>query len=265
MGSSEYTARRRRRNGVPPRDEALLCGIHPVLEQLRSDPKRVRRILVARGAERGAARILEAADAAGVRVVIEDRRRLEQRAGEVVHQGVAAEIEPFAYADFQDLVARQPERLLVADQVTDPRNLGALMRSAEAAGMGGVVIPEHRSAGVTEVVAKASAGASAWIPVARVTNVSQALQALKDAGYWVVGLDAERGDDMFGFTFPVRCVLVVGSEGKGLRPLVRSTCDHLIAIPMVGRVASLNVSVAGAIACYEALRQRHRIDSRKPR
>ena len=239
----------------------MLFGVNPVLEQLRREPGRIRRLYVARGAERAAARVLELARDAGVEVHPEDRRELDHRAAGQVHQGVAAEVEPHRYADFHDLVAERPSCLLAADQVSDPRNLGALVRSAEAAGVGGVILPRDRSAGVTAVAAKASAGATALLPIAQVTNLARALGELKEAGYWIVGLDAHGDRGLYEFAFPDPCVIVAGSEGKGLRPLTRATCDHVVSIPMAGRVGSLNVSVATAVACFERLRQRHRIDS----
>jgi 23S rRNA (guanosine2251-2'-O)-methyltransferase len=161
----------------------------------------------------------------------------------------------FPYADWYDLVTRRPACLLLADQVTDPRNFGALVRSADATGVGGVVIPQDRSVSVTAVVAKAAAGATAFVPIARVVNLARALEELQRTGYWIVGLDGAAPRSLFDFSFPDRCALVVGAEGRGLRPLTRTKCDHLISIPMVGGVGSLNVSVAAAVALYERIRQ----------
>jgi 23S rRNA (guanosine2251-2'-O)-methyltransferase len=160
-----------------------------------------------------------------------------------------------AVVDLQDLIASKPACLVVADQVTDPRNLGALLRSAEGAGAGGIVVPRDRSAALSAVVAKASAGASAFIPIAEVVNLARALEEMKRAGYWIVGLDGGATQSVFDFAFPPLCGLVVGAEGKGLRPLTRSICDHLVSIPMLGRIQSLNVSVAAAVALYERVRQ----------
>lgn len=252
---------KRQRNDA---DSEILCGVQPVLEQIRSDPGRIRRIFVIRDGGPSAA-VVEAARRAEVAVVSAGRAELSQRAGGVAHQGIVAEVEPYAYADLEELLGTAPDCLLVADQVTDPRNLGALVRSAEAAGIGGVVLPKDRSAGITPVAAKAAAGATSLVPIARVTNLTRALEELKNTGYWIVGLDAGGKEDLFSFAFPDRCAIVVGSEGKGLRPLTRSTCDHVVAVPMVGRVASLNVSVAAAVAFFERLRQRHRIDSARRR
>jgi len=232
-----------------------LAGVNPALEQLRRDPRAIRKLLVARGARGGALGVAAEARRAGLEVVPEDPRRLDEIAAGVAHQGVVALLRAYEYADWHRLVAQKPACLVLADQITDPRNLGALVRSAEAGGAGGVVIPQDRSASVTAVVAKAAAGATAFVPVARVVNLARALGDLKDAGYWLVGLDASAEQSLFDFSFPELCGLVVGAEGKGLRPLTRATCDHLVSIPMVGRVGSLNVSVAAAVALYERLRQ----------
>lgn len=244
-----------------PADTEILCGLNPVLEQLRRDPRRIRRIRVAQGSGRGSARVAAEARQAGVEVIHDDPRRLEDLSAGVVHQGVIAEIEPHRYAELADVLEARPDCLLVADQVTDPRNLGAMIRSAEAAGAGGIVLPRDRSAGVTAVTAKASAGATALLPVSRVTNLARALEDLKRAGYWIVGLDPQGPRSLFALSFPSPCAIVVGSEGRGLRPLTRSACDYLVSIPMSGRVGSLNVSVAAAVALFERFRQRHAIDS----
>ena len=234
----------------------LLVGVNPIREQLRRDAGAIRRILVAHGASGGAAQVAEEAERAGLEVVRETPRRLRELAGGVSHQGVVAFVGAYRYHDWYELLARKPACLLVGDQITDPRNLGALIRSAEAAGVGGLIVPQDRSAVVNAVVAKAAAGATVSLPVACVVNLARALGELKDEGYWVVGLDGAAPQSLFEFTFPDLCALVVGAEGKGLRPLTRSKCDHLVSIPMLGRVGSLNVSVAAAVALYERVRQR---------
>jgi len=227
-----------------------------VLEQIRREPSAIAKLLIAHGAHGGAVRVAEAANRAGLRVAREDSRRLQTLAGGLAHQGVVAVLHGTgALADWDDLVASRPSCLLIADQVTDPRNLGALLRSAEGAGVGGVVVPRDHSAALSAVVAKASAGASAFVPIAQVVNLARALEELKRAGYWVVGLDGGGPQSVFDFSFPDLCALVVGAEGKGLRPLTRSGCDHLVSIPMLGKIESLNVSVAAAVALYERVRQ----------
>jgi 23S rRNA (guanosine2251-2'-O)-methyltransferase len=234
---------------------AWLAGVNPVLEQLRRDPRAICKVVIARGVSAGAAEVAAQATLAGVEVERDDVRRLHELAPRVAHQGVVALIHGFRYADWHDLVARRPPCLLLADQVTDPRNLGALIRSADATGVGGVVIPRDRSVSVTAVVAKAAAGATAFVPITRVVNLARALEELQRAGYWIVGLEGAAPRNLFEFSFPERCALVVGAEDKGLRPLTRAKCDHLISIPMAGRVGSLNVSVAAAVALYERVRQ----------
>src|SRR5262245_63405843 len=227
-----------------------LAGVNPVLEQLRRDPHAIRKVVVARGAMGRAAEVAERAKRAGLEVEREDARRLHRLAGGAVHQGVVALMRGFPYADWHDLVTRRPACLLLADQVTDPRNFGALVRSADATGVGGVVIPQDRSVSVTAAVARAAAGATAFVPIARVVNLARSLEELRRAGYWIVGLDGAAPRSLFEFSFPEPCALVVGAEGKGLRPLTRAKCDHLISIPMAGGVGSLNVSVAAAVALY---------------
>jgi 23S rRNA (guanosine2251-2'-O)-methyltransferase len=238
------------------RSEGLLVGVNPVREQLRRDASAIRRIMVAPGARSGAAEVAGEAKRAGIEVVHEEARRLRELAGGAAHQGVVAFVQAYRYYDWYQLLARGPECLLVADQISDPRNLGALVRSAEAAGVGGLIVPQDRSASVNAVVAKAAAGATSSLPIARVVNLARAFGELKDTGYWIVGLDAGAPRSLFDFAFPDLCALVVGAEGKGLRPLIRSKCDHVVSIPMLGRVGSLNVSVAAAAALYERVRQR---------
>jgi 23S rRNA (guanosine2251-2'-O)-methyltransferase len=232
-----------------------LAGVNPVLEQLRRDPHAIRKVIVARGASGRAAEVAEQAKRAGLEVEREDARRLRGLARGVAHQGIVALMRGFRYADWYDLLRRRPACLLLADQVTDPRNFGALVRSADATGVGGVVISQDRSVSVTAVVAKAAAGATAVVPIARVVNLARALEELQRAGYWIIGLDGAAPRSLFDFSFPERCALVVGAEGRGLRPLTRAKCDHLISLPMVGGVGSLNVSVAAAVALYERIRQ----------
>jgi len=234
----------------------LLIGVNPILEQLRRDASAIRRIIVAHGVSAGAAEVAGEAKRAGVEVVREAPSRLRELAGGASHQGAVAVVRPFRYHDWYELVASRPECLLVGDQITDPRNLGALIRSAEGAGAGGMIVPQDRSAAVGAVVAKAAAGATSSLPVACVVNLARALGELQGAGYWVVGLDGAASQSLFDFSFPNLCALVVGAEGRGLRPLTRSKCDYLLSIPMLGNVGSLNVSVAAAVALYERVRQR---------
>ena len=240
----------------------FVYGVNPVLEALKVHPNEVVRVLLERGKEgrrsQGADRVAHAAAQAGVRV--EDVRQgdLTHRSRSGVHQGVGAELADFRYAELDDLLAgfRGPALLLVLDGVTDPQNLGALVRSAYALGAHGVVLPKDRAAGVTPAAFKAAAGALEHCPVARVTNLSRALERMKEQGIWTVALAAEADQELSALDLTVPTALVLGSEGAGVRPLVRKTCDHLARIPMAGQVGSLNVAAAGAVALYEIARQR---------
>jgi len=242
----------------------LICGINPVLEALVSGSRHFERLLVVKGLRNR--RISEAISRA-VRVSVplrfETRETLDRIAGGVPHQGIVAVVSARPAMTLESLLdtARDPALLVVLDGVEDPRNLGAIVRTAEAAGADGVLLPERHSAGLSETVNRASAGALEHVRVARVGNVVQALEALKARGVWVVGFDAagtERWDQV-DLKRPV--ALVVGGEGRGIRRLVREHCDHLASIPLFGHVASINVSVAAGIALFEAIRQRGAVPS----
>lgn len=243
----------------------FVYGINPVLEALRAHPDQVARVLLERGPggrrAPGPQRVADEAARARVRVEDAAAGELQARAQGGVHQGVGAELADFAYAELLDLIeaargAGQPAFLLALDGVTDPQNLGALARSAHALGAHGLVLPKDRSAKVTPAAAKAAAGALERCPIAQVTNLSRALEEMKEAGLWIVGLAAEGDRPLAAVDLRSPLALVLGSEGKGLRPLVRKHCDHLARIEMAGALGSLNVAAAGAIALYEAARQR---------
>jgi 23S rRNA (guanosine2251-2'-O)-methyltransferase len=190
------------------------------------------------------------------RVQLRQDRELTEAAGTRDHQGVLAFCEPFRYADAYELAAAERPLLAVLDQVTDPRNLGAVVRSAEGAGATGVVLPAHRSATVTPAVCRASAGAVEHLPIAVVTNLSRYLTEVKGADLWVYAAEGGSGQTMWQADLSGGLALVFGAEGKGLRPLVRRACDAAVAIPLAGMTESLNVSVAAAVLLYEARRQR---------
>jgi len=240
----------------------FVYGVNPVLEALRVHPNEVVRVLLERGKEgrrsQGADRVSHAAARAGVRVEDVRQGELAHRSRSGVHQGVGAEVADFRYAELDEVLAGfgSPALLLVLDGVTDPQNLGALVRSAHALGAHGVVLPKDRAAGVTPAAFKAAAGALEHCPVARVTNLSRALERMKEQGIWTVALAAEADQELSALDLTVPTALVLGSEGAGVRPLVRKTCDHLARIPMAGQVGSLNVAAAGAVALYEIARQR---------
>lgn len=181
---------------------------------------------------------------------------LEQLCGSPDHQGVVAEVDPYPYADPNALLRREGALLLALDQVQDPRNLGAVCRSAEFAGAAGMVIPERRAAEVTAVACKASAGAVEHLDIARVRNLADWLAAAKAAGFWIWGADADASEPPWGADLSGPTVLVLGGEGKGIRPRVAAACDGLVALPRGGRIESLNVSAAAAALLFEAVRQR---------
>ena len=187
------------------------------------------------------------------------RVELDRMATTGAHQGVVAVTGSKQYADLDDVVAAKRgaySLIIILDGVEDPHNFGAILRTAEAAGANGVVIPERRAAGVTGTVAKASAGASEHLPVARVTNIARTIEELKTKGLWIVGLD-ERGKQNYDeVDYKMDCAIVLGAEGKGVHDLVAKKCDFLVSIPMLGKVPSLNVSVAGGVVLYEVVRQR---------
>lgn len=227
---------------------AVLIGIHPVVEALRAG-RPLERILVARGA--GGHRLQEVIDLArttSTPVRFEDRGALDRLAGVKSHQGVVALGAQKKYADLDDVAAA--ELLVVLDGVEDPHNLGAIIRTAHAAGANAVIVAERRAAGLTETVAKAAAGALEHLPVVQVVNINHTLRSLKDDGYFVCGLD-EKGDVTYdAVDWPAKTVIVMGAEGKGLHDLVKRNCDALVRIPMAGKIASLNVSVATGIVLF---------------
>jgi 23S rRNA (guanosine2251-2'-O)-methyltransferase len=239
----------------------VLYGLHPVEEALKAGRRRFDHVLVAR--EREDARIerlVALCREAGVRVRQESREQLTQLAQTPAHQGVVALVHPQEFLSIEDLFAPNPSgapRLLLAlDGVEDPQNLGALLRVADGAGVDGVLLTERRSAPLSPVAVKASAGAAEHLRIARVVNLVRALEELKKQNIWVIGLDERGTSDYDQFDLTGNCVLVLGREGAGLHDLVRRTCDHLLRIPMAGGVSSLNVSAAGAVVLYEAFRQR---------
>jgi 23S rRNA (guanosine2251-2'-O)-methyltransferase len=228
---------------------AILSGIHPVAEALRARHP-LERILVAQGA--GGPRmqeIIDMARRASVPVRFEPRGALDRLAGSSAHQGVVAMGAASPYADLEAAAASR--LVVVLDGVEDPHNLGAIIRTAHAAGAGAVIIPERRAAGVTDVVAKAAAGALEYLPITRVTNINRALEELKEKGYWIYGLD-ERGTQTYDQAdYAAPTAFVLGGEGKGLHEQVRKHCDMLVRIPMAGKISSLNVSVAAGVVLFE--------------
>ncbi len=248
----------------------VLYGVHPVEEALKAGRRRFDHVLVAREREDlRLERLVAALRQAGIRVRQESREQLTAMAKTPAHQGVVALVRPQESLTIEDLFTPDPSaksgarRLLLAiDGVEDPQNLGALLRVADGAGVDGVILPERRSAPLSPVAVKASAGAAEHLRIARVVNLVRALEDLKRHNLWIIGLDERGSADYDQFDLTGDCVLVLGREGAGLHDLVRKTCDHLLRIPMAGGVSSLNVSAAGAVVLYEAFRQR-RIAARR--
>jgi 23S rRNA (guanosine2251-2'-O)-methyltransferase len=240
----------------------VIYGINSVAEALKARGRAFEWVGVAK--ERHDLRlqkVIEECRRNSIAVRFLPRVELDRMASTGAHQGVVAVTSAKQYADLDDVIAskRGPYSLIVAlDGVEDPHNLGAILRSADAAGADGIVIPERRATGVTGVVAKASAGASEHLPIAKVTNVSRTLEDLKAKGLWIVGLDERGKQDYISVDYKMDCVIVLGAEGKGLHDLVARKCDFLVSIPMLGKVPSLNVSVAAGVVLYEVVRQRRK-------
>jgi 23S rRNA (guanosine2251-2'-O)-methyltransferase len=238
-----------------------VAGVNPVLEALRTRPERCNELIVARG--RHLARLeglLTLARQAGVRVRFEPTQALDRLAGGVVHQGVVGLFAPRGYVELEDLLEAalrvRPALVVVLDGISDPHNLGAVARSAEAAGAAGLVLPKDRAAPVTAAAEKSSAGALEYLSVARVTNLVRAIEQMKEAGLWVAGTVLEGGTSIYAADLTVDLAVVVGSEDKGLRREVAKACDLLLTIPMKGRVQSLNAAQAATVVLFEAVRQR---------
>lgn len=239
-----------------------LYGLHPVSAALRHAPGRLAQIWVQlERRDKRLQAVLEQAQAAGVTVLEQPKARLDAQAGHSQHQGVLARYLPpetYSEADLPRLLAAAvgPPLLLVLDQVQDPHNLGACLRSADAAGVVAVVVPKDRAVGLTPAVCKAAAGAAETVPLVMVTNLARSLRELRDLGVWLYGAAAEAKQSLYQLDLRGPAALVLGSEGDGLRRLTREHCDVLYAIPMRGAVSSLNVSVATAVSLFEARRQR---------
>jgi 23S rRNA (guanosine2251-2'-O)-methyltransferase len=238
----------------------IIYGINAVAEALKARGRAFEWVGVAK--ERHDLRLQRVVDECrrnGVAVRFLGRPELDRMAGNNAHQGVVAVTSAKQYNDLDDVIAAkrgQYSLLVVLDGIEDPHNLGAILRTADAAGADGVVIPERRAVGVTPTVTKASAGASEHLPIAKVTNIAHTVEELKDRNLWIVGLD-ERGTQTYdSLDYKMDCAIVLGAEGKGVHELVRKKCDFLVSIPMLGKVASLNVSVAAAVVLYEIVRQR---------
>jgi 23S rRNA (guanosine2251-2'-O)-methyltransferase len=250
-----YDPRQRPTDGPAGRD--LIFGVEPVRELLAAAPGAIRVLYVKTGAHARFAGEIDAARIQGATVLATEGEALARMAGsEARHQGLVAIMREYQYAPFEEVIAEAHDPLLVIDGVTDPRNLGAIMRSAECAGVRAIVIARDRTAGITPIAVKSSAGAWVHLRIARCGNVAQALEALKQAGYWIVALAPEGDVSIYQIDTSRRLAFVLGSEGRGVREIVKKSADFIASIPMRGRIDSLNVSVAAAVALFEVARRR---------
>jgi 23S rRNA (guanosine2251-2'-O)-methyltransferase len=240
-----------------------ICGVHAVYEALASRRQPIERIHIARETHSGKLRdIVDLARERGVPTRKEDRATLDRMAHGEVHQGVVALSAEVPYSDFEVLFKPEKPVVVVLDGVEDPHNFGAVIRTAEACHASGVVVPERHSAPLSATVVKASAGASAYVPIVRVKNLVSVIDELKQRGLWIVGIDVEGKEDWTSFDYRGPVALVFGGEHRGLRRLVREHCDVLVRLPMLGKIASLNISVAAGVVLYEVVRQRQKSERR---
>jgi 23S rRNA (guanosine2251-2'-O)-methyltransferase len=247
----------------------ILYGLHPVEEALRSGTRKFDHVCIARGRvdrhDLRLQRVIDACRENGVRVRFEPKEELTRLASTTGHQGIVAVVRTREFLNVEDLFTGSDPRLLLAlDGIEDPQNLGALLRTADASGVDGVILTERRAAPLSPVAIKASAGAAEHVRIARVVNLVRALEQFKEKNIWCVGLDERGAAGYDEYDFTSNTVIVLGREGDGLHDLVRRTCDHLLRIPMAGAVSSLNVSAAGAVVMFEAARQRRTQNQSRP-
>jgi 23S rRNA (guanosine2251-2'-O)-methyltransferase len=237
--------------------ELLIWGIHPILEILRNAPEQIREISIQQpGSQKKLQEIISLAEQNRIKINSVAVLTIPGEANPN-HQGALARLRENHPVDLNELLKGQPALLVALDSISDPHNLGSIIRSAAAAGAGGILIPKDRAAQITGTVAKVAAGALAHIKICQVTNLSDALRALKDSGYWIFGAAGEGHQTVYQADFSGPTCLVIGSEGKGIRPLVRKQCDFLINIPMRRKINSLNASVAAGIILFEVARQKN--------
>jgi len=253
---------RDKKDSMPPQEtEGQLEGRNALTEALRSG-RTIDKVFIASGeTDRALQRLAAQAKDAGAVVVPVDRRKLDAMSTTRAHQGVIALVAAHTYYTIDDILEVAAQRgetalIVICDELTDPHNLGAIMRTAECAGAHGVIIPKRRSVGLTATVAKASAGAVEYMKVAKVTNINQAIAELKEKGIWIFGTAAEGSVPMYQADLTIPAAIVIGNEGQGMSPLVRKNCDVMVNIPMKGKISSLNASAAASILLYEAVRQR---------
>lgn len=243
----------------------LIYGVNPVLEALRSGERNFKEILIEAGRKgNGIHKIELLAKSRNIGIKRESGSALENISGTNRHQGVVAVVSQRRVIELHELIEQLYKKeskpvIVILDGIEDPGNLGAIIRSAEALGVGGIIIPKDRAVGLTPVVAKRAAGAVEYIPVVRVTNISNTIEELKEKGFWIVGVEAGTEKTCFSLSYDDPIAVVFGGEARGMRRLTREKCDYLVSIPMEGRVSSLNVSAACAIIFYEILRQRLKV------
>jgi 23S rRNA (guanosine2251-2'-O)-methyltransferase len=242
----------------------IIYGIHPVNEALRSSSLQIERIFIGSPKPSPSLQsVVELARQKRVPVIPSRKEALERMARGGVHQDVVAILKEalYPYADLEQILTlekgKEKRLILILDSIQDPQNFGSLIRTALGCGAHGIIIPKDRAVGITPAVTKASAGAAAHLPVARVVNLAAAIDKLKEKGFWVFGAAGESKDLIYDLDLTTDVAIVVGSEGKGIRPLVRKKCDQLFSIPMKGPVSSFNASVSGGMVLYEVMRQRH--------
>ncbi|MNZ91256.1 putative TrmH family tRNA/rRNA methyltransferase [compost metagenome] len=244
--------------------EEWIAGKHPVLEALRSG-RELNKIWIAEGAQKSLTLpIVAEAKKQSIVVQFVDKRKLDSMVPGIAHQGIVAQAAAFAYVEVEELLERAGKRgetpfLLLLDEIEDPHNLGSILRTAECTGVHGVVIPKRRSAGLTATVLKTSAGAAEHVPVARVTNLAQTIEKLKEAGVWIAGTDVSAAQEVYKMKFDMPLAIVIGNESKGMGRLIKEKCDFLVKLPMLGQLNSLNASVAAGVLMYEVVRQRRSV------
>lgn len=245
--------------------EEIIVGKNPVLEALRSG-REINKIWISEGAKKsGIKELLDLARERGVFVQFVPKKKIDQLSPEANHQGIAASIAAYKYADLDDLFdvakARNEDPFfIILDELEDPHNLGSIIRTADAIGVHGIIIPKRRSVGLTATVAKASTGAIEHVPVCRVNNLAQTVDELKERGLWIAGTDAQGSIDYRKMDAALPLAIIIGSEGKGMSRLLKEKCDFLYYLPMVGHVNSLNASVAAALLMYEVYRKRQEVN-----
>ncbi|MBU5678147.1 23S rRNA (guanosine(2251)-2'-O)-methyltransferase RlmB [Alkaliphilus sp. MSJ-5] len=243
-----------------------IVGRNPVMEALKSG-REIDKILIAKGTEGGSLiKIIGKAKDRGIPIQYVERQKLNEISESNAHQGIIATVAAYEYSDLEDILDRAKQRgkdpfILILDEIMDPHNLGSIMRTADAVGVDGIIIPKRRSVGLTATVAKSSAGAIEYVPVAKVSNIAQTIDRIKEKGIWVAGADMSGAKEHYNTDLNGPLALVIGNEGQGISRLIKEKCDFLVKLPMAGQVSSLNASVAAAVLMYEVFRQRSTADN----